>query len=266
MLSSRRGRIAVVIAVLLVLALALGGVLASLGGAEPAPRQGAPASPASTPDDEPDDEPVAEPAGATTTLVATAVVDEVAVRPEPDQDVDAERVLDRREETSGELVFVVDEQRDDWLLVQLPVRPNGSTGWIRADDVSLSQHSFAIAIDVTTHELVLRNGDEVLLTAPVGVGTQDTPTPGGAYYVKELLQPPTPDGPYGPYAYGLSGFSNVLTSFAGGEGVIGIHGTDAPDRVGQDVSAGCLRLTNDVITAMVEEFGLPLGTPVAINA
>jgi lipoprotein-anchoring transpeptidase ErfK/SrfK len=105
-----------------------------------------------------------------------------------------------------------------------------------------------------------------VLRAPVGVGTTDTPTPGGRYYLKELLQPPTPDGPYGPYAYGLSGFSNVLTSFAGGEGVIGIHGTDAPDLVGTDVSNGCLRLANDVVVRLVEEVGLPLGTPVVIRA
>lgn len=265
MLTSRRGRVAVVLAVLLVAVVALGGVLALGGSLEPGPAAAPSPGPSSA---EPAASPTADdPEGeALTTLVATAVVDEVAVRPEPDEAVDADAVLDRRDETSGELVFVVDEQRPDWLLVQLPVRPNGSTGWIRAVDVSLSQHSFAIAIDITTHELVLRNGTEVVLTAPVGVGTQDTPTPGGRYYLKELLQPPTPDGVYGVYAYGLSGFSNVLTSFAGGDGVIGIHGTNAPELVGTDVSSGCLRLTNDVITRMVEEVGLPLGTPVSISA
>jgi lipoprotein-anchoring transpeptidase ErfK/SrfK len=114
--------------------------------------------------------------------------------------------------------------------------------------------------------LTVTEGEREVLRAPVGVGTTDTPTPGGRYYLKELLQPPTPDGPYGPYAYGLSGFSNVLTSFAGGEGVIGIHGTDAPDLVGTDVSNGCLRLANDVVVRLVEEVGLPLGTPVVIRA
>ena len=68
------------------------------------------------------------------------------------------------------------------------------------------------------------------------------------------------------YAYGLSGFSNVLESFNGGTGVIGIHGTNEPDKVGTDVSSGCIRLHNDAITRMVEEIGLPLGTPVEIQA
>ena len=94
----------------------------------------------------------------------------------------------------------------------------------------------------------------------------DRPTPGGIYYIKELLQPPSPDGPYGVYAYGLNGFSNVLTSFAGGEGVIGIHGTNQPEALGTDVSSGCIRLHNDAITRLVQEVGLPLGTPVEIFA
>ena len=35
---------------------------------------------------------------------------------------------------------------------------------------------------------------------------------------------------------------------------------------GRDVSAGCIRLRNEVITRLVEDIGLPLGTPVEIIA
>ena len=96
------------------------------------------------------------------------------------------------------------------------------------------------------------------------VGAEDKPTPGGTYYIKELLQPPTPGGVYGAYAYGLSGYSPVLQSFAGGPGVIGIHGTNEPETVGTDVSHGCIRMLDADITRLVQEFGLPLGTPVHI--
>ena len=99
----------------------------------------------------------------------------------------------------------------------------------------------------------------------MGVGRAEVPTPGGIYYLKELLQPPNPDGAYGVYAYGLSGFSNVLQNFNGGSGVIGIHGTNEPEKVGTDVSHGCIRLHNEAIVRMVEEIGLPLGTPVEIH-
>src|SRR5262249_53882711 len=97
----------------------------------------------------------------------------------------------------------------------------------------------------------------------IGVGTSDTPTPGGTYYLAELLQPPDPNGAYGPYAFGLNGFSDALTSFNGGEGVIGIHGTNDPSSIGRDVSHGCIRVSNDVIVEMAGM--LPLGTPVDIQ-
>lgn len=200
-------------------------------------------------------------------MVATSEVDVLDVFDE-ESDAEPARRLDRSGEVSGELVFVVEELAtgpDGRHHVQLPVRPNGSTGWVRAQDVSLTSHAFRIEVDVGAHRLRVFESGEVLVEAPVGVGTGDTPTPGGTYYLKELLQPPDPGGPYGPYAYGLSGFSNALDSFAGGDAVIGIHGTDAPELVGADVSSGCIRVTNDVIEHLVEDIGLPLGVPVAIT-
>jgi lipoprotein-anchoring transpeptidase ErfK/SrfK len=115
------------------------------------------------------------------------------------------------------------------------------------------------------HRVVVTNGDREVLRSPVGVGRADRPTPGGDYFTTELLRPPDPDGLYGPYAYGLSGYSDVLMDFRGGEGVIGIHGTNEPELVGTDVSSGCIRLPNEQIIRMVEQIGLPLGTPVTIR-
>jgi lipoprotein-anchoring transpeptidase ErfK/SrfK len=150
--------------------------------------------------------------------------------------------------------------------VYLPIRPNGSRAFVEVSDVTITPITFRIEVAITEHTIRVFDGNEVVLEEPIGVGTTDRPTPGGIYYIKELLQPPSPDGPYGVYAYGLNGFSNVLTSFAGGEGVIGIHGTNQPDALGTDVSSGCIRLHNDAITRLVQEVGLPLGTPVEIFA
>ena len=49
------------------------------------------------------------------------------------------------------------------------------------------------------------------------------------------------------------------------QGVIGIHGTNEPELVGTDVSHGCIRMLDEDVTRLVEEFGLPLGTPVEIS-
>jgi lipoprotein-anchoring transpeptidase ErfK/SrfK len=150
--------------------------------------------------------------------------------------------------------------------VYLPVRPNGSSGWVNTDEVEITAVPYRIEVGITEHRIRVFRDEEIILDEPVGVGRTDRPTPGGIYYLKELLQPPNPNGSYGTYAYGLSGFSNVLQSFNGGSGVIGIHGTNEPDKVGTDVSSGCIRLNNENIERMVEEIGLPLGTPVEILA
>ena len=164
------------------------------------------------------------------------------------------------------LTMLVAGEQPDWVQVHLPVRPNGSTGWVRAADVELSATDLRVEVRLDEHRLLLHRAGEVVLDVPVGVGRSEVPTPGGVYYVKELLQPPDPGGAYGTYASGLSGYSPVLESFAGGAGVIGIHGTDQPESVGTDASHGCIRMRNEDVTRLVEEFGLPLGTPVEILA
>jgi lipoprotein-anchoring transpeptidase ErfK/SrfK len=172
--------------------------------------------------------------------------------------------LDHPNENGAPLVSLVKGRRGDWLNVYLPVRPNGSTGWVRAADVTVVSNPYSIDITLGQHRLVVHDGDDMVLDEPIGVGTAQTPTPGGVYYIKELLQPPHPNGPYGPYAYGLSGFSNLLDEFRGGDGVIGIHGTNEPDAIGTDVSHGCIRMRNEAILELVPV--LPLGTPVHIAA
>lgn len=178
--------------------------------------------------------------------------------------------LDRRETVTQNIVFVVDELATSPAgrhLVQLPVRPNGSTGWVDAADVSITSHDFRIEVALSDFELRLYKAGEVLVEAPIGVGQQDRPTPPGTYYITELLRPTdAPNGPYGSYAYGLSGFSEVLFEFGGGPGQLGLHGTNQPEAIGTEVSSGCIRVRNEVIEDFVEGIGLPLGVPVEISA
>jgi lipoprotein-anchoring transpeptidase ErfK/SrfK len=207
----------------------------------------------------------------TTAAAPVAAASQVAQATGAQVDVFAEPVegeptvtLDNPNENGAPLVFLVEQDQGAWLQVLLPIRPNGSTGWIRAADVTVASNPYSVDIALAEHRLVVRDGDTVVVDAAIGVGTASTPTPGGKYYLKELLQPPDPEGAYGPYAYGLSGFSNVLDDFNGGDGVIGIHGTNEPEAIGTDVSHGCIRVDNATITQMAGI--LPLGTPVHINA
>ena len=150
-----------------------------------------------------------------------------------------------------------------WLHVLLPIRPNGTTGWIRTSDVTTRTHEYKIVVGLKAHHITVYHRDGVVLEEPVGIGVGPTPTPIGVYFTKELLQPPTPNTAYGAYVYGISGFSNVLTDFAGGDGVVGIHGTNDPSTLGKDVSHGCIRMSNEGITRLTRM--LPLGVPVVIE-
>ena len=196
----------------------------------------------------------------TLSIVATAIGPSVDVYDNGRAEVTAK--IPNPNENGAPLTFLVRERVGDWLRVLLPIRPNGSEGWVSADAVRLTSHRYKIKVELAEHRLVVTEGVATILDTPVGVGTNDTPTPGGLYYTKELLQPPDPNGAYGHYAYGLSGFSNVIFDFQGVDGVIGIHGTNDPSSIGKDVSHGCLRISNEAITLLAKR--LPLGVPVEI--
>jgi lipoprotein-anchoring transpeptidase ErfK/SrfK len=160
-------------------------------------------------------------------------------------------------------VFLVTDRKPGWLHVLLPVQPNGSSGWIATSQVKTAKTSYWVQVLRSGHRLRVYRGKKVLISTPAAIGSTDTPTPGGAYYLTELLQPPNPGGDYGPYAYGLSGQSQALTQFNGHDPVIGIHGTNEPKLLGTSVSHGCIRVSNTVITRLAKM--LPLGTPVQIS-
>ena len=160
-------------------------------------------------------------------------------------------------------VFFADEQRADWVKVLLPVRPNGSTGWVRTSDVRLVPSRYRIDVDLSEHKLTVYDGESVLLDDTVAIGKPSTPTPVGTFYLRVLIKAPDPTQVYGPYAYGLSSHSDTLEEFNGGDAQVGIHGNNDASQLGNDVSSGCIRMDNDKITRLAST--LPLGTPVVVH-
>ena len=150
----------------------------------------------------------------------------------------------------------------EWLRVQLPVRPNGLVGWVRARDVELVRVQTRIAVDLSERRVTLyRRGREVLRVA-AAIGAADTPTPTGSYYVNQRLIAPNPEGPFGPAALGISAFSPVLKNWVQG-GPIAIHGTNRPDLTGRAASHGCIRVRNPMLVRLFR--AAAVGTPVVIR-
>ncbi len=175
-------------------------------------------------------------------------------------------VIERQDPTSSfgaTTTLPVIENGEDWLQVVLPGRPNSRTGWIMADGLKLSSVSHRVEISLSERTLKVYDGDTLLIETTVAVGADDNPTPTGTTFVTDLIRT-SGDSAYGPFAYGLGFRSDQITEFAGGDGQIGIHGTNDPTSIGQAVSAGCVRAPNEVLATMAEI--LPLGTPVVIAA
>ncbi|HWB21543.1 MAG TPA: L,D-transpeptidase [Gaiellaceae bacterium] len=154
-------------------------------------------------------------------------------------------------------------RRPGWEQIYLPLRPNHRTGWVRNAQVNLTVDSYRVGVTLSTHMLTVWKNGRVVERERAGVGAAATPTPKGRFYLVELLVQTDPHGVYGPYAFGLSAFSDVLSSFGGGPGQIGFHGTDEPAALGTNVSHGCIRISNQAITKLARL--LPLGTPVVIS-
>jgi lipoprotein-anchoring transpeptidase ErfK/SrfK len=266
-IATHRRDVAIVLVVVVLFTAGLA-VAASMSSPPPAAEPSARSTPESTPTAEPSPSPSAV---AQTLrpgeIVATVAGEELAVYAAPG-DTQTTQVLDKWSKAAFQPLTVIavdtaDVDGSTWLQVLLPVQPNGSTGWIRESDVAISSTTVEIHIYLDERELDVVDGGEVLLTATVAIGTEETPTPPGVYSVTDRLEYPNPNHAYGAFALGLSGFSEVLDSFQGAPPQLAIHGTNQPDLIGDRVSNGCIRLPNDVVVAVAEH--AQLGTPVIIH-
>jgi L,D-transpeptidase catalytic domain len=161
--------------------------------------------------------------------------------------------------------FLVDSAKriegDTWLELLLPIRPNGRSAWVREEEVRLVPRVDRIDVDLSRRMLWYYRDGKMIDRFKVGVGTAATPTPRGTFYLYMRVPQPNPYGPYGILAYGLSGFSPVISDWPGG-GRAAIHGTPFESNKGQAVSHGCVRVWNPDLKHLRS---LPLGTPVVIT-
>jgi hypothetical protein len=156
----------------------------------------------------------------------------------------------------------IDRDGRYWLRVQLPVLPNGSSGWIPRDVVdrfrSVDTH---LVIDRGRLRATLLRHGRPIFRSIVGVGLPQWPTPAGRFYIRERLTGFT-DPIYGVIAFGTNGRSAVLTDWPGG-GFIGVHGTNNPGILPGRVSHGCVRMPNASISRL--DRLMRIGTPVTIK-
>jgi lipoprotein-anchoring transpeptidase ErfK/SrfK len=188
----------------------------------------------------------------------------VAVRSAPSPSAPVVRTIRRfRPDGQFRIVLALSARRGTdrmwWYRLSLPGPPNGATGWVRADAVAVRPVVNRIVVRLGDRRLEVRrvrDGKE-LLRGMVAIGGLGSATPLGSFYVESGFVPTDPF--YGSYALETTAFARV-TDWP--SNVVGIHGTDSPWLLGQAVSHGCVRVSNDVARRLRRLAGL--GTPVDI--
>ncbi len=135
---------------------------------------------------------------------------------------------------------------DEFIEIVVPVKPNGTTAWVFADEVSTYESNVLIVIDLSDRKAFLYEGERLLFEAPVAIGTEKTPTPVVDTIVDSIWvrgDSATDLAPlYGDLLFGLNQHSEVLDFFGGRRPALAIHGTDEPQFIGTEVSNGCIRM------------------------
>jgi hypothetical protein len=196
---------------------------------------------------------------------AGELVRAVAVRSSPDPSATVVRTMRRfRPDHQFQIVLALSSRRGAdgawWYRLSLPGHPNGARGWVRADAVEVRPVVNRIVVRLTTRRIEVRRvrDGRVLLRGVVAVGSFGSETPRGRdFYVQSAFVPTDPF--FGTFALETTAFARV-TGWP--TNVVGIHGTDRPDLLGQAVSHGCIRVANGV-AARLRRLA-PLGTPIDI--
>lgn len=131
------------------------------------------------------------------------------------------------------------------------------------DRLRILKGQFSVEVDKSDNLLDVYLNDRFFKRYRVGTG-EYAKTPEGEFIIDDRIAQPTwwrPDGKAIPYGdpENLLGTHWLSLNIRG----YGIHGTWEPDTIGQQASAGCVRLLNDDIEELYAL--LPHGTPVRIQ-
>ncbi len=162
---------------------------------------------------------------------------------------------------------------DEWVEAELPLRPwdnfsrpNGVRGWLRTENFEWRTVDHHIQIDLADENGNPRvdfwDGDTWITGTYAIIGKASTHTPVMDSFVVEKF--PGDNPVLGNHVVMLSGFSTTHELFNGGLPRIALHGTHIPERVGERLSNGCIRIPNQWIDLINQQ--APLGTSVRIIA
>ena len=127
--------------------------------------------------------------------------------------------------------------------------------------IKIPTYKLSLVVDKSQNTLTLKGDEEILKSYPVATGINNS-TPVGTFVITDKLVNPTwyknnkaiapgdPENQLGTRWMGINKKS------------YGIHGTIEPDKLGQQITAGCVRMKNEEVEELYRI--VPPGTPVTI--
>lgn len=123
-----------------------------------------------------------------------------------------------------------------------------------------------LVLSLRSRRVYLYQGDMLLSSYPVAIGTAETPTPQGEFTVSKMVENPVWQSPWtgeihepGPNsALGLRWIEFASTE----AGSFGFHGTPTVESIGKAASNGCVRMYNEDVVALFAQ--VSVGTPVSV--
>jgi lipoprotein-anchoring transpeptidase ErfK/SrfK len=167
-----------------------------------------------------------------------------------------------RTEFGSPQTFSVAYAKGPWLAVRSTALGNTQLGWVRMRRVRLLNRTLSLEVDLSKRELLVRNGG-ILRRISVAVGSPDTPTPPGTFFVTDKLRGADFGSYYGCCILALSGRQPDLPQGWSGGDRLAIHGSPVPTW-GHAVSNGCLHAEEADLHYLMKT--VPLGTAVRIHA
>lgn len=225
-----------------------------------------PAAPSPSPSDVPSSPlpPVTSTAGIPiprTSLVATANDNVIVARRTPDPKGAVVANISHHNLIGQETPFLVVSSTVGWYQVLLPVKPNGTRGWVSADQVRISSTNDFLLATLSSFRLEHYVSGKLTESFPMAIGAPATPTPTGMFYLWAIQTDPGP--PYDPVIFALSAFSPTLANWPDGA-IVGVHGWSDTSVEGKAVSSGCMRLRPSDASHLQGE--LTLGVPIEVVA
>ncbi|WP_027005947.1 L,D-transpeptidase [Conexibacter woesei] len=160
-------------------------------------------------------------------------------------------------------ILAVAARRPGWVLVRTSIEKH-HVGWLPLSAGHLFEEPRSIVVDLSKRRLMVFHRGKLTDAYKVAVGTNATPTPIGKFAVTDRLTTGNAQSDYGCCILALTAHQPKILQGWGGGDRVAIHATPHTWTLGNAISHGCVRASNDALRQLMRH--ARLGMPVTIRA